>query len=42
LTGNRLSQALRTPLSAENRQTLTAFMAGLPEQEDEEEVLSTT
>jgi len=42
LTGNRLSQALRTPLSAENRQTLTTFMAGLPQQEDEEEVLSTT
>jgi predicted RNA-binding protein YlxR (DUF448 family) len=33
LRGNRLEQALRTPLSAENRQALLAYMATLPESE---------
>jgi len=42
LSGNRLSQALHTPLSGENRQTLLAFMASLPEHEEEEVVLGTS
>lgn len=33
LRGNRLEQALRAPLSAENRQALLAYMATLPASE---------
>ncbi len=34
LTGNRLTQALRTNVSPDNRRVLEAFMASLPVQEE--------
>jgi predicted RNA-binding protein YlxR (DUF448 family) len=37
LQGNRLGQALRTPISAENRAALLAFMATLPLVDEVEE-----
>lgn len=35
LSGNRISQALRTPLSAENRAQLQAFAESLPEDQSD-------
>lgn len=38
LRGNRIDQALRTKLSADNRQALTEFLKSLPETEELPEV----